>query len=125
MRHSAGVTLTVSVLHDDGLVLLAIAGELDAGVTRQVQRCVDEVLLDAPVLVVVDLSGLDFCDSTGLGALVRTSRRVTETGGTCVVAGARGPVARLLQLMSMERVLQLSPDVGQALETLRLDALGA
>lgn len=116
------MTLTASVLHDDGLVLLALAGELDAAVTRLVEQTVDEVLQDAPVLVVVDLSGLSFCDSTGLGTLVRTNRRVCESGGSCVVAGARGPVDRLLRLLSMDRVLTLSQDVGEALETLRLEA---
>lgn len=118
------MTLTASVLHDDGLVLLALAGELDAAVVGHVQDTVDGVLADGLRLVVVDLTALEFCDSTGLGTLVRTSRRLTASGGRCVVAGARGPVLRLLRLMSMERVLDLADDVGQALETLRQDAPG-
>ncbi|MCW2613921.1 MAG: rsbV1 [Frankiales bacterium] len=119
------MTLTASVLHDDGLVLLALAGELDAAVTDRVQETVDGVLADGLVQVVVDLTGLEFCDSTGLGSLMRTHRLLTEAGGRCVVAGARGPVLRLLRLMSMERVLVLADDVGEALETVRQDATGA
>lgn len=118
------MSLSASVLHDDGLALLALAGELDAAVTAHVQDAVDGVLAVGLRLVVVDLTALDFCDSTGLGTLVRTSRRLSEAGGRCVVAGAHGPVLRLLRLMSMERILDLSDDVGQALEALRQDAPG-
>lgn len=113
------MTLTASALHDDGLALLALAGELDAAVTARVQDVLDTVLADGITLVVVDLTALEFCDSTGLGTLVRTHRRVTAAGGRCVVAGARGPVLRLLRLMSMERVLELSDDVGEALDRVR------
>lgn len=122
VRHSAPVPLTVSVLHDEGLALLALGGELDAAVTAQVQAAVDEVLAGGLRLVVVDLTGLGFCDSTGLGTLIRASRRVTVAGGACVLAGARGPVARLLQLLAMDRVLRLSDDVGEALALVRQDA---
>ena len=122
MRHSAPVTLTASVLHDEGLVLLALTGELDAAPTGRVQAAVDGVLADGKTLVVVDLTALSFCDSTGLGALVRVNRRIREAGGSVVVAGAQGPVARLLRLMSMERVLVLADDVGDALERMRSEA---
>lgn len=116
------MTLTASVLHDEGLVLLALAGELDAATTGRVQTAVDGVLADGQTLVVVDLTGLSFCDSTGLGALVRVNRRIREAGGSVVVAGAQGPVARLLRLMSMERVLVLADDVGDALDRMRSEA---
>ena len=120
------MTLTASVLHDDGLVMLALAGELDVATTALVQSTLDTVLAAAPgagpLLLVVDLSGLVFCDSTGLGTLVRASRRVHDAGGRCVLAGATGPVDRLLRLMSMERLLVLADEVGPALEQLREDA---
>ena len=113
------MTLTSSVLHDDGVALLALAGELDLGVTALVDDAVTGVLDDGLLLLVVDLGHLSFCDSSGLGALLRTSRRVREAGGTCVVAGARGAVERLLVLTSMARVLTLSTEVAPALLELR------
>lgn len=110
--------LTTSVLHDDGVALLALEGELDLGVVAQVDVALDQVLRDGFTLLVVDLSQLEFCDSSGLGALLRATRRLQEAGGRCLVAGARGPVQRLLSLTSMERVLALAPDVGPALAEL-------
>lgn len=119
------MTLTTSVLHDDGVALLALAGELDLGGVVHVDAAVDELLDDGFALLVVDLSALEFCDSSGLGALLRTTRRLQECGGTCLVAGARGAVARLMALTSMERVLALSADVAPALAELRQVAEGA
>ena len=120
--------LTASVLHDDALALLSLEGELDLAVVGQVDDAVAEVLADGRTLLVVDLVELRFCDSSGLGALLRATRAVRAAGGTCLVAGARGPVQRLLELTSMGRVLDLSSEVGTALAELRdadEDATGA
>ncbi|MCW2678648.1 MAG: anti-sigma factor antagonist (spoIIAA-2)/anti sigma b factor antagonist RsbV [Frankiales bacterium] len=113
------MALTTSVLHDDGIAILALAGELDLAVTADLDAVVDDVLAGGLRLVLVDLDALSFCDSTGLGALLRASRRVREAGGTCVVAGARDAVARLLALTSMRLALDLAPDVQTALVALR------
>jgi len=113
------VTLTVSVLHDDGLALLALGGELDVAVTGPVEDAVGDLLADGFTRLVVDLSALTFCDSTGPGALMRTHGLLVAAGGSCLIAGAHGPVDRLLRLMHMDRVLELVPDVATALHTLQ------
>ena len=111
--------LTTSVLHDDGLALLALAGELDLAVVSRVDEAVAQVLADGLQLLVVDLGHLTFCDSSGLGALVRCQRAVRDAGGTVLFAGVTGPVAVLLRLTSMQVVLELRPDVSAALAELR------
>lgn len=107
--------LTTSVLHDDGVALLALGGELDLETLGLVAVATTQVLEAGFTQLVVDLTGLEFCDSSGLGALMRTSRAVRETGGRCLVAGAAGPVRRLLALTDLGRVLHLEDDVGLAL----------
>lgn len=113
------MTLTTSVLHDDGIAIVALAGELDLAVSAELDAVVTGVLEDGLRLVLVDLDALTFCDSTGLGALLRTSKRVRAAGGTCVVAGARDAVERLLTLTSMRLALDLAPEVQPALLALR------
>lgn len=117
--------LTTSVLYDDGVALLALEGELDLAVSGLLDAAVAHLLEDGLRLVVVDLSELGFCDSSGLGALLRTSRRVRGAGGTCLVAGARGAVDRLLTITSMEQVLTLVAEVQPALLALRRAAADA
>lgn len=113
------MTLTTSVLHDDGIAILALAGELDIQVTTQVDAITGAVLDDGLRLVLIDLSDLAFCDSSGLRALLRASARIRDSGGTCVVAGARDAVQRLLVLTSMRLALHLEPEVQPALLALR------
>jgi anti-sigma B factor antagonist len=119
------VALTSSVLHDDGVALVALAGELDLSVVGQLDDAVRETVADGLCLVVIDLGGLSFCDSSGLGGLLRASRVVRSAGGTLLVAGAHGAVQRLLQLTNMERALTLVPDVSAALVALRRAASDA
>jgi anti-sigma B factor antagonist len=113
------VPLTTSVLYDDGVALLALDGDLDLSVSSRVDEAVAALLADRMRLVVVDLAGVSFCDSTGLAALLRASRAIRAARGTCLVAGARGAVHRLLTLTSMERALTLVVDVQPALLALR------
>lgn len=114
--------LTTSVLYDDAVTLLALGGDLDLAVGPELDAVLDEVLADGRLLLLVDLSGLRFCDSSGLGALLRAHRVVTGAGGSLVVAGAHGAVQRLLVLTSMAQVLRIEPQVRPALVRLRRSA---
>jgi anti-sigma B factor antagonist len=112
------VTFTASVLYDGDVCLLVLAGELDVATTGQLERTVAGVLADGLRTVVVDLTDLDFCDSTGLGALLRASRAVTAVGGRAVLAGATGPVERLFSLTAVELIAATAPEVRAALAEL-------
>lgn len=114
--------LTTSVLYDDAVTLVVLDGELDLSVGPQLDAVVDEVLADGRRLLLVDLCALRFCDSSGLGALLRANRVVSEAGGSLVVAGASGAVQRLLVLTSMAQLLRIEPEVQPALVRLRRSA---
>jgi len=106
------VTFTASVLYDGDLCVLALAGDLDVAVTALVDASVRELLRDGLRTVVVDLTALTFCDSTGLSALLSVSRTVREAGGRAAFAGAAGAVRRLFDLMAVDGLLETAPDVG-------------
>jgi anti-sigma B factor antagonist len=67
--------------------------------------------------IVLDLSQVDFIDSSGLGALVSCLKRLGPRGGLAV-AGATGAVSRLFTLTRMDRVFALHPSVDSAVEQL-------
>lgn len=67
--------------------------------------------------IVLDLSQVDFIDSSGLGALVSCLKRLGPRG-SLAVAGATGAVSRLFTLTRMDRVFALHPDVEAAVEQL-------
>jgi anti-sigma B factor antagonist len=67
--------------------------------------------------IVLDLSQVDFIDSSGLGALVSCLKRLGPRG-SLAIAGATGAVSRLFTLTRMDRVFALHPNVDSAVEQL-------
>lgn len=57
--------------------------------------------------LVVDVSKLEFCDSTGLGTMLGALRRMNEGGGEFAIAGAQGTVLRLLQITGLDAIVPL------------------
>jgi anti-sigma B factor antagonist len=57
--------------------------------------------------LVIDLSVLEFCDSTGLGTMLGALRRMKEGGGSFAIAGAHGTVRRLLEVTGLDEIVPL------------------
>jgi len=73
-------------------------------------RCIDE----GPRNIILDLSAIDFVDSSGLGALVQIVKKAkTEGGSVQVVTNAR--VTQTVKLVRLEQFLSLQPSVEAAI----------
>ena len=68
----------------------------------------------APGRVVLDLSGVGFIDSSGLGAVVAV-RRFLRAGQALDLAGLTAPVARVFRLTRMDMLFAIHPEVADAL----------
>jgi len=91
---------------DDGTTILALSGELDL---RTVSRLEDELSHDDPPvsLVIVDLSQLEFIDSSGLHALLATHRRLQRSGGRLVIVRGSPQVQRVLEITGLDRLFEI------------------
>jgi anti-sigma B factor antagonist len=99
----------------DGVAVLELIGELDLAVHERFRALVDEVVVERPTLVVVDVAEVEFMDSTMLRELLRAHRALEEAGARLVVAGAQPAVSRLLELTGTHEVLALSESRDAAL----------
>jgi len=73
---------------------------------------------ESPKNFVLDLSQIDFIDSSGLGALVQLVKKVQNSGGTLqIVTNPR--VTQTVKLVRLEQFLSLQPSVDIALENLK------
>jgi anti-anti-sigma factor len=106
----ASVTLTVTREDGADASVLRLAGELDLSTAPRLSDRIDEVLSDGRFRVVVDLTAVTFCDSTGMSAFVRGHYRCTEGGGWLRLVGARGTVARVLQISGLDTLFAAPPD---------------
>ena len=63
--------------------------------------------------IVLDLTAVQFVDSTGLGAMLSVLKRLPPAGGLAL-AGCQGPVAELVKLTRLDRVFRMFPTVSEA-----------
>ncbi|WP_250037275.1 STAS domain-containing protein [Paractinoplanes maris] len=106
----------VSVVdNSDESVVVTVRGniDIDSGTTLTTAL---EQLLDRPApRIVVDLSGIEFCDSTGLSALVVGHNRASASGGWLRLAAPGEFLARLLDTVGLIPRLAVYTTVGDAL----------
>ncbi len=97
--------LTIAIEHRQGWLTCRPQGDLDASSASELRACFDALVRPAPVLI--DLSGVPFLDSAGLGALVGGVRRIREAGGAVTVCAGRRSIARVLRTVGFDRVVHL------------------
>jgi anti-sigma B factor antagonist len=94
----------------NGLVHVALVGELDLSTVAKVQDELRRVEAGAPATVVVDLSKLTFLDSTGLRCIVTADERARDQGRRVVIVRGPDPVQRVFTITRLEERLEMVDD---------------
>ena len=103
--------LDVSSEDRNGLVHVALAGELDLSTVAKVQEELRRVEANAPATVVVDLSKLTFLDSTGLRCIVTADERARAEGRRIVIVRGPDAVQRVFTITKLDDRLEMVDDV--------------
>lgn len=96
-----------SVTRANELTTLAVRGSLDINTAPELADEIDKIVADKPRVVIVDMSGLDLIDSSGVAALVKLYKGVRSTGGSMTISGARDQPLAIFRLLRMDRVFNL------------------
>ncbi|CAN5472144.1 hypothetical protein BH11MYX1_BH11MYX1_02710 [soil metagenome] len=86
---------------------MAVRGSLDINTAPQLAEEIDKIVASKPKKVVVDLSGLDLIDSSGVAALVKLYKGIRGTGGQVAMTGARDQPLAIFKLLRMDKVFNL------------------
>jgi anti-sigma B factor antagonist len=106
----------VSVVDQPGdLVVVTLRGDIDIDTAPALHAALEEILDRPHPKVVVDLSGVEFCDSIGLSSLVIGHRRAVRHGGWLRLAAPNAWLLRLLGTVGLTRQLAVHADVATAL----------
>ena len=91
---------------------LTLSGELDLVSSPVLERALAPVLDSDAELIIVDLRGLDFMDSTGLHVLVQAHQHLHDAGRRLALVRARDHVQRLFDLTGLSETMTIvdSPD---------------
>lgn len=95
-------TMTWSV---PGGMVLSLGGGLDLATAPRLTDRVRELVGQGHPRIVLDLAHLDFCDCSGLGALLRTQRITAEAGGWTRLSRVMGLTRRIIELTGLRDVL--------------------
>jgi len=111
----SGADLLLSIDHTRNAAVLTVSGELDATTASALEHELDQIDTDQGVLV-LDLTGVTFCDSVGLASVLEAMRR----GADLRVVGSR-QVRRTVSLTGMDAVITMSSPVPEAIRRLARD----
>ena len=101
----------------DGCLVFHFTGQLDAYSEKQFMEYVADVLKANKLPAVLDLSKIDFLDSSGLGALVQLAKKCTDAKRSFLLVG-NTRVTQTIKLVRLEEFLHLVEDLPTALNQL-------
>ena len=106
-------------LNDEGIDevvgVVSVTGDLDLWNAPVLEQRLNDCLEGGRCWIVVDLSRASFLDSSGLGALTASMRRIERKGGRLVVVNTSHQMQRVFELTGLLRVLRVTPTRERAL----------
>ena len=111
------VSLRGGFAQKDGCLVFHFTGQLDAYSEKQFMEYVGDVLKANKLPSVLDLSKIDFLDSSGLGALVQLAKQCTDAKRSFLLVG-NTRVTQTIKLVRLEEFLHLVEDLPTALNQL-------
>jgi anti-anti-sigma factor len=110
MRPPNGFTdVELSTLHRPAHILVRLRGEIDIATAPGLRERLLELLRPGTGLVILDVSGISFCDAAGLEVLVSSHRRAMALGITLRLTSVPPRMTRLMRLHGLDRVLRTRP----------------
>lgn len=99
----------------DGLLVVALAGEMDIANAPQLTARLAELGTAGQDRVVIDLSKLTFIDSSGINALVSAAKPIEAAGGRVIVAAPSPHIQQVFDIVHLSEVVPIEQSLEAAL----------
>ncbi len=107
------MSLTIDLAQEPEYWLLTLHGDLDYGECASFRMNIDRILKTAPPATIVDLSGLEYLDSSGLGLLLSLSKEYGAQGGRLVLV-TNETVDNILSLTRLNGIFSTAVSLEEA-----------
>ena len=107
--------LVVRVEEQGGWAVARVSGDIDLTSAPRLRERIVQVVVGGQPRVVLDLQGVDFVDSTGLGVIVGVLKRTRSQGGDLRLVSTRSGLQKILALTGLDQALPLAATVEEAL----------
>jgi len=104
--------------------VISVRGEIHVSTAPRFSECLTEALAEGKTAVVLDLSEVEFIDSTGLSVLLNGLRRVVRQQGSMALVCTNPTVLRLFHITRLDGTFDIHPTREQALARVRAQDAG-
>ena len=113
-RYLEAVDLGLDVSERGGYSVLAVSGEVDVATVPRLREQLHGLVAEGNTRIVVDLDGVDFLDSTGLGVLVGALKRVRSSDGELSLVCTQPRIRKVFEVTGLTKVFTLYDTVDEA-----------
>lgn len=110
--------MNLTTREDGRVTILTVDGDLVIGEPESTfKKAITRLLEEGHVNLLVDLSGVGFLDSSGLGALVRAMTNSQKEGGQTKLLKPGPQVLKLLEMTKLDSVFEIHSDLETAISS--------
>lgn len=113
--------MDLKVHHEQDVCVVVVDGDIEAATADALRLELDGLLADGSRDFVIDLAGVPFIDSSGLGTLVHLFKRVRTNDGDVRICSLQDNVRRVFKLVRLDRVFDLYPSADAAVGSFAAD----
>lgn len=110
--------LSVEPRVEGDVAILHVAGEVDVYTAPSLRERLVDLVADGHVKIVVDMSDVDFLDSTGLGVLVGGLKRVRSQDGALAIVCTAERILKIFTITGLDTVFSIHATVEEARDAL-------
>ncbi|MBQ1519355.1 MAG: STAS domain-containing protein [Ruminococcus sp.] len=101
--------MQIEIKKENGKAIASISGEIDHHNAKELRTKLDKYIISSrPAQLVIDLQGITFMDSSGIGLIMGRSKLIKACGGRLTVHSPQPYIKRVLKLSGIERLVSIT-----------------
>lgn len=101
--------MKIDIKSEKGMAIAVLKGEIDHHSAKKAREQLDSFIINMqPDILAMDLSGITFMDSSGIGLILGRQKLMRECGGRLEVRGPQAGIRRVLKLSGIERIVKIT-----------------
>lgn len=106
--------MEISEHRHNGITAFSLVGKLEFTSSSRLKEKVQAALSEGRVKIILDLTQVDFVNSSGLGTLISILKQVRQSGGRLMLSGLAPVVKEIFEITQLEQVFEIYPSEAAA-----------